>query len=125
MIQDYILKPVRAAAILTNGVVAGTVLEDCHLLNQLVILADFTLGSLTTADIIVEYSDDGTNFYQEVMSSLSAGVDTVTSLVHRLSASGKRAIAIPIKSRFVRISAIGNGTVTSSSLKIDAILGVA
>lgn len=120
---DYIFRNVRAAAILTNGYVAGTVIDASPSHNQLVIQADFTIGSLTDAQIKVEFSHDGTTYYQETFSSVSAGVSTESLGVHKLAATGKYRIAVPIKDRFIKISSIGTGTVTSSSLAIDAVIG--
>ena len=126
--QDYVVKSVRSAAILTSGYVAGTVIgTDMPLYqqNQLVILVDFTIGSLTDASIKVEFSPDNSAFYQESFSSISAGVDTVSLGSHKFTGTGKYRIAIPLKDRYVKISAIGNGTATNSTMTIDAIVGVA
>lgn len=127
--QDYIFKTVRAAAILTNGYVAGTVLGidelQPKLHNQLVIYVDFTIGSLTSASVKVEFSDDNSDYYQETFGSIAAGVETDTVGVHTLSATGKYRIPIPCKDGFVKISAIGTGTVTSSSMAIKAVFGTA
>lgn len=128
--QDYVKKSVRAAAILTNGYVAGTKIgigetTDLNIegMNQLVLLCDFTIGSLTDAQIKVEFSHDGTTYYQETFQSVSAGVATETIGVHKLAATGLYRIPITIMDRHIRISSIGTGTVTSSSLAIDVLLG--
>lgn len=131
---DYNFINVRAAAILTNSFVAGTVIgpqtaisqpiQDVHTNNQLIVYVDFTIGSLTDGQIKVEFSHDGVTYYQESSSSVSAGVDTVSLLAHKFTASGKYRIAVPIKDAWIRISAIGTGTVTSSSMTINAVLGM-
>jgi hypothetical protein len=126
--QNYVLKPVRSAAILTNSYVAGTVIGLDPLVemnNQLVILAKFVVGSLTSAEIKVEFSPDGTTYYQESFSSISTTTDTLSLGEHKMGGTGNFRIAIPIKDRYIKISAKGTGTVTSSSLAIDAIVGVA
>lgn len=127
MQQDYAVQAVRAAAILTGAYVAGTVLSydntNPALRNQLLLLVDFTIGSLTNADIKVEYSLDGTTYYQETFESISGGTATMSNGVYRLSSTGKYVIAIPIKMAYIKVSAIGNGTATASSMKIDAIVG--
>lgn len=119
---------VRAAAILTTSYVAGTVIGPSDPIvnqyTQLIIYADFTIGSLTDAQIKVEFSNDGTTYYQETFSSVSAGTDTNTVGVHKLTATGKYRIAVPIADRYIKISAIGTGTTTSSSLAIEAVLAV-
>lgn len=120
--ENYINKTVRAAAILTNAYVAGTVIEDAQSYNQLTIEAYLTIGSLDDAQIKVEFSWDGVNYTQETFKSVSAGVSTDSLGVHLLGATGPYTIQIPIVARYIKISAIGTGTVTSSSLAINAIL---
>jgi|ERR1044072_1929701 hypothetical protein len=121
---DYVQKAVRSAAILTNSYVAGTVIDTAHVYNQLDVLVDFTKGSLTSAEIKVEFSPDGTTYYQETFQSVSTGTATESLGVHTFTASGKYRIAIPIMDRYIKISANGTGTVTSSSMTVDAILGI-
>lgn len=122
--NDYILKPVRAAAILTNSYVAGTVIENDHLEDEVIILLDFTIGSLTSAEVKVEFSPDNTNWYQEAKGAYSNGVTTEKQNEHSIAATGKyRLDPIKIKDRYIRVSAKGTGTVTSSSLTISAIIG--
>lgn len=62
--NDYFKVPVRASAILTGSYVAGTIIDGGEgqnggVLNnnQLIILANFTKGSLTSLEIKVEFSD--------------------------------------------------------------------
>lgn len=127
MLGDYIKFNIRSAAILTNGYVAGTVLSPTNgnpsTFNQLIVLVDFTIGSLTDAQLKIEFSHDGTTYYQESFSSISGGTDTVSLGVHKFTATGKYRIAIPIKDNFIKISVIGTGAVTSSSITVDAVLG--
>lgn len=127
---NYKSYTVRSAAILTNGAVAGTTLgeEDVNLYNnnQLIILADFTIGSLTNVILTVEFSNDGTNWYAQTYEDIAAstGVATVRTKTHVIAATGKfRLDPITICDKYIRISATGTGTVTSSSLKVDAIIG--
>jgi len=123
--QDYKFYNVRAAAILTGSYVAGTVIEETHNLNQLIIYADFTVGELTDCDIKVEFSPDNNSFYQDSSEAIASGESTVSAKHYTLSATGKYRLALPIKDRYIKISATGNGTVTSSSLTIDAVVGIA
>lgn len=120
---DYIVKPVRTAAILTNSYVAGTVLTELSSLNQLVLLIQFTKGSLTSAEYKIEFSPDNTTWYQETASSIAAGTSTDTLLEHTTTATGNLRVPIELKDRYVRISVKGTGTVTSSSMTVDAIVG--
>lgn len=125
---DYVYANVRASAVLTNGYVAGTVIPQniVGMRNQLIILAKFTIGSLTDAQLKIEFSNDqGTTWYQEAFSSVSTTTDTLSLGVRKLGATGNYRIALPIcPGCAIRISAIGTGTVTDSLLLIDAIVGV-
>lgn len=131
-VSNYSIFDVRAAAILTNAAVAGTVIggtpESSNLFynNQLIILADFTVGSLTNVILTVEFSPDNTTWYQETYedTAASTGVTTVRVKTHVIAATGKyRLPPITICDSYVRISATGTGTVTTSSLAVKAIIG--
>lgn len=122
--NDYVQKAVRTAAILTNSYVAGTVLENTHNYNQLIVLVDFTKGSLTSGEIKVEFSPDGTTYYQETFQAVSAGVATESLGTHTFAATGKYRISIPVKDKYIKISANGTGTVTSSEMAVVALLGI-
>ncbi len=128
MQSNYMIHPIRSALILTNSYVAGTVLGPTNgnpsAYNQLVVYWDFTIGSLTSGELKIEFSHDGTNYYQETFSAVAAGTSTDTSGVHTVTTTGKRRLSIPIKDNYIKISVIGTGTVTSSSCKVDAILGI-
>lgn len=127
---DSTFKSLRAAAILTNSYVGAfipsTASSKPREYNQLVIYIDFTVGSLTTASIKVEfapYMGATTQIYQESdeTSSVTSNVDTkaVNTVVHQFSLTGKYRLLIPIADEMIKISAIGTGTVTSSSMAID------
>lgn len=126
--QDYLLKPVRTAAILTNSYVAGTVIGidelNVGLHNQILLYLVFTKGSLTSLEVKVEFSNDNSTFVQETVESVSGGTATFSLLEHSTTASGNYRLAIPVKDRFIKVSAKGTGTVTGSSLTINAIVGV-
>jgi hypothetical protein len=144
LVNEYRFIPIRDAAILTNSYVAGNIIgvydgnnagpnayvsTGVGLLNQLIIYVDFTKGSLTTGELIVEFSNDKVDWYQEGFDSAGTpsggAVNMGESIMTRqFSANFKGRIAIPIKDQFIRISAKGTGTVTSSSMKIDAIVGI-
>lgn len=131
-VSNYSLFSVRAAAILTTSAVAGTVIggttESSNLFynNQLIILADFTIGSLTNVILTVEFSPDNSNWYAETYEDIAAstGVATVRVKTHVIAATGKlRLPPITICDSYIRISATGTGTVTSSSLAVQVIIG--
>ena len=128
--QDYALETLRDAAILTSSYVAGTVIgplsgagSNPALRNQLNLMVEFTIGSLTTAEIKVEYSIDGTTYFQETFENVSGGTATMTLGVYQLSATGNYVISIPIKFAYIKVSVKGTGTATSSSMAIKAIIG--
>lgn len=127
--NDYKIYTIRDAAILTNSYVAGTVIGDPNLVyekNQLVLLCDFTIGSLDSASVKLEFSSDGTNYYQETLDDVdfSTGVITEVLSTRTFTASGSYIIAVPLKYRWIKVSAIGTGTVTGSELAISATVGV-
>lgn len=113
---------IRASAILTGSYVAGTII-DTEGATQLILDVAFTKGSLTTAEIKVEFSPDGTTYYQESSSSVASGVDTVSLAYHQLSATGNYRIAIPVMDKKVKVSVKGTGTATSSLMAVDYIIG--
>jgi len=125
---SYVLKPVRSAAILTGSYVAGTVLGIDELrpeLNsEMVVLVKFTKGSLDSASVKIEFSPDNSTYYQETASSISGTTSTLSLLEHTMSATGNYRIPVPIKDSYIKISALGTGTATNSTMTIDAIVGV-
>lgn len=120
---DYFDKVIRSAAILTTSYVAGTDIEEVYDRNQLIILVDFTKGSLTSAELKIEFSPDGTNWFQETATSVTGGTISESLAEHALTATGKYRISVPINDRKIRISVKGTGTVTSSSIAVKAIIG--
>ena len=129
MNNHYVSKEIRSSAILTWSYVAATVMwqSDANAaqeLNQFVCLVDFTIWSLTTLEIKIEFSDDWVTYFQETASSISWGTATMTALEYSFAASGNFIIASPFKAKFVRVSAKWTGTATSSTLALTWILGV-
>lgn len=134
---NWTYKNVRTAAILTNSYVAGTVLGlinsslgtssptdiNCNDYNQLILEVIYDDGSLTSCEIKVEYSDDNATFYQLTNQGVSSGTTTLSLAEYTFTATGNYVIEIPIKYRYIKVSAKGTGTVTSSSLAIVAKLG--
>lgn len=57
MMNKYLKKAIRVAAILTTSYVAGTIIKDVHEMNQLIINWGFTKGSLTSAELKIEFTD--------------------------------------------------------------------
>jgi hypothetical protein len=114
---------VRTSVILTNSYVYSSAYKVDGF-NQLVLLVDFTIGSLTSGEISVEFSNDGTNWYSETFSVISAGVSTDSIGSHTFTATGKRRISIPMSDAYVRVGAKGTGTVTSSLMGIVGVIGL-
>lgn len=126
----HVKQAVRASAVLTTSYVAGTVLGerggspsgDAVEHTQLILYVSFTKGSLTTAEIKVEFSEDGVTYYQETFTAESGGTSTDTIGEHSFGATGNYRIPIPINDRYIKISAKGTGTVTNSLMAIDGVL---
>jgi hypothetical protein len=113
---------VRAAAILTNAYVAGTVIENAQNFNELVLYCAYTKGSLTSVEVKVESSMDGTTYCQETNVTASSGTLTVNKANYTTTEDGNFKIYLPISANFIRVSANGTGTVTGSSLAITSML---
>lgn len=129
--MSYTLYNVRSAAILTSSYVAGTVIgptSEGGLTpsqgNQLIVYVSFTIGSLTSGELKVEFSNDGSTYYQQTFTSVSGGTSTATIGNYTWTATGNYRFEIPIKDAYIKISVKGTGSVTSSSMTVDAILGV-
>ncbi len=122
---------IRSSTVLTGSYVESTILgpEDVPTAspieqNKLLLNINFTIGSLTSAEIKVEFSDDGITYFQETNLLTSGALTTLTLNENVLSATGKYVLSIDLIARYVKVSAKGTGTVTGSLLAIDAILAV-
>lgn len=130
MEQNYRhLGTIRSAAILTTSYVAATVIgpqtsESGSPYNQLILLIDYTKGSSDNLDLKIEFSHDGTNYYQETFQSISAGVSTNTLGEHLFAASGSYALEIPIKYEYIKVSVKARTNATGTSCTLKATLGV-
>lgn len=114
---------VRSEVILTTGHVAATVLSGCAGYEQLVIDLKYTKGSLTSLEVKVEFSTDGSVYFQDTNSSITTGVTTLTANEFTYAgATGNIQIRLPINANYCKISAKGTGTVTNSLLEITAVL---
>lgn len=121
---DYQRKAVRSALILTNSFVAGTTISEVSDMNQLILDVEFTIGSLTSGEVKVEFSEDNSTFIQQVTLSVSSGTITASLGEFTVTAAGNYRLEIPIMTRFIKVSAKGTGTVTASSMTINALVGV-
>lgn len=122
------ITPIRASAVLTNSYVAGTVISYATLspsgYNQLNLLVAFTIGSLTDGRIKVEFSHDGTTYFQDTFEAISGTTSTLSLGEYVMAGTGNYVISVPIKFNYIKISAKGTGTVTNSLLVVDAVLGI-
>lgn len=123
---DFKRIAVRAAAILTTAYVPGTVITKTQEYNQLKLFVDITMGSLTTVELKIEFSDDNSSFYKETdeTSSVTSNVDTkgVNTVIHQFSFTDQYRLLIPIVDANVRVSVKGTGTVAGSSVAINGAL---
>jgi hypothetical protein len=124
-------KTIRASAILTDSYVAGTILGAetsnptmLQKYNQLLLNVRLTIGSLTTAEVKVEFSSDNVTYDQEITETVSGGTITCATATRSFGATGNFQIPIPISARYIKVSAKGTGTVTNSLLAITAVLAV-
>jgi len=126
MSVGFLSKEIRAAAILTSSFVAATVFTvdtDNYYSgrkNQMLLEADFTIGSLNWGEIKVEISTDaGTTYSQETtLGSPSLGYTVATLNLNKLTATGVYQFPIPFVGNKIKISAKGDGTATNSSLAL-------
>ena len=81
--------------------------------NQLTLHIGYTMGAAETANSLefkVEFSDDDTTWYQETMSTLNSGTDTLVLLEHSFTATQAAAtydyfeFTMPINSKYFRVS---------------------
>ena len=129
---NYGFKSLRTSTVLTNSYIITPVMglstDDKGtpvINNQLILYVDFTKGSLTTAELIVEFSDDNVTWFQETYDNItpSTGIVTETPIIRQFGATGKFRIPIRINDQYIRVSVKGTGTVTGSLVTIGAILG--
>ncbi len=83
----------------------------------------YTEGSLTSLEIKVEFSYDGTNYGQEQNASTSGGTTTLTPNEFTTTTTGNFHVTIPKNGAgYMKVYAKGTGTTTNSSLAINAYL---
>lgn len=110
--QTGALLNARPAAVLTTSAVAAAVLPVQNTVDGTVMVdVDFTLGSLTSATFTPQVSDDGVNNWRNITDPGALGP---------LTASGAFSFPVICKGKkYFRVTAIGVGTVTSSSATIS------
>ena len=129
MENKYISKAIRAAAILTGSYVAWTIIwqsdnNNAQELNQLVLYISFTIWSLTSLEVKIEYSDDWVTYYQETFITISGWTSAASLWEYTFTATWNYIIASPFKAKFVKVSSKWTWTATSSSCSIKWILWI-
>lgn len=109
----------REAAILTGSYVASDhmLVED---FSDVCLLFEYTQGSLTSFEYIVEHSLDGTVWFKEGQIEPAEPIED-TAPNHTFLDDDNYELVFPVPARFVRVRAKGTGTVTGSSLAITAV----
>jgi len=127
-LQHYEEKVIRESSILTNSYVATDIIWDEEIRlterNQLVLYVDFTIWSLTSMELKVEFSPNEIDWYQESSQLVDSWIATIDLKEYVFDWTWKYRLAIPIKDKFLRVSAKGTWTVTSSLLKLSLITWV-
>lgn len=106
------LTTLRSAAPLTTSYVASNSLP-CEEANKAYLYVDFTLGSLTSGEFKVEFSDDNTNWYFDDAFGEKS-----------LSADAKKVYEVGIKGKYIRVQCKGSGTTTGSSMAVSCVLAI-
>lgn len=133
---DYHYYPILAPTVLTTSYVpyelqltdpnSGAVIQSLLQNDQLIIYGFLTLGSLTSMNLKVEFSNDNSTWVQETLDfvgSASTGVINEYPFVRNIAQSGNFRIPIRIRDQYIRISVEGVGTVTGSTFGFGVIVG--
>ena len=120
-VSSPIKEAIRASAILTGDYVAGTVV-NVQGMNTVTLEIAFTIGSSTGVDIKVEFSADGTNYFQMPQYTQSGSVSLYSADVIRLAATGTiRPTLGTVNADTMRVSAKAIGTTTGTLLAISSL----
>ena len=135
--SNYMAFDVRTSTQLTSSYVAGNVIGPdltqtsynpngftCAPFNQLVLFVSFTKDTSDSLAVKIEYSHDGTNYFQDSFLSIVGGVGTLALGEFDMTTGGNYTIQRPFKATYVRVSVKANGTVGVASASIKAILAV-
>ncbi|KKN55841.1 hypothetical protein LCGC14_0578320 [marine sediment metagenome] len=109
----------RDSAILTNAYVTTNYTK---LLGYRDVAPYFkmTQGSLTSFQYIIQFSHNGTDWFNEVTETVGAGTITDTALVYTYTYTGDDNFmkTIPFNGSYIRLKVKGTGTVTSSLCEV-------
>jgi len=121
-------KVLRTSAVLTTDYVAATILGNDRdsarvaEYNQLAIYFYYTKGSLTSAQVKVESSIDGTNYVTETNVAISGATITMNKGEYTTTEDGNFKITMPMSAKFIKVSVKGTGTTTNSLMAVEAML---
>lgn len=135
-VSTKIAQEVRASAVLTASYVGSTPI-DVRECNQANVFVAFTKGSLTTAEIKFQYSNNYNpatgvgDWFDYPFSDTSNATTSTTerlvpllSYVHQVSATFSATIAVPLRGRWFRAAVKGTGTMTNSLMAVTVLAGV-
>lgn len=129
MQQDFLpLGNLLASVALTTAFTTPVVIDMLNynpaLRNQLQVYLGLTKGAATSFDLLVEYSNDGTKWFQETFETITGGSAAMSLGLYNFTASGNYTVSLPIKSGRVRLSLRANGSPAAGDLgAIDGALG--
>ena len=108
---------IRAAAALTTSYVTSNSF-NIQGANQLQLLVSFTKGDSDGCRLKIEFSEDGSSWYQESIVEYSSGDANHSPLARKIEDSANLVLSVPTSSSFLRVSgqAITSGTSTSFSV---------
>jgi hypothetical protein len=121
---DFTQHTFRAAAVLTGSYVAGTVFEGGDAYNTLDLLVSFTKSGATSMEWKIEYSHDGTTYFQETTEATTAPTATTRELEHTIVAANQAVAAqgyhyrLACSARYIKVSAKVTGTATTTSATV-------
>jgi len=112
------------------GATGTLVIEPINKLNFIddeIITDDNTVAGSATVNGAMSYADSSIaekTWFQETVTTIVPSLLTETAVYHQFAASGRYRLALPLKDKYIRISAKGTGTVTNSLMGINAVIGV-
>ena len=109
----------RASLVPTTSYVYSEAFEIPRGCNQIIAALDFTKGSLTSGQAIIEFCNtkedvEAGNWMTDTGMAYNAGVTTLVLNSYTFTATGIYRVPVPIKDRFVRIGVKGTGKLTNS-----------
>jgi len=95
---------------------------------QLVLLVKIAIGTATSVNFKVEWANSLTGTYHQMTIAKENGTTgfiDYTLAVGRFTGDGNYTVEIPIKYNYIKVSVIGVGVLTTTTVGIDSITGIA